>query len=48
MPPKRKSSPGGKGLRSQLKGLENDSNTSSVGKMLTRRTKQKDGMFGFQ
>ena len=46
MPPKRKSPPGGKGLRSQLKGLEDDLNISTVGKMLTRRTKQKDGKFG--
>ena len=45
MPPKRKSRPGGKGLRSQLKGLEKDLNVSTVGKMLTRRTKQKGGKF---
>ena len=43
MPPKRKSPPGGKALRSQLKVGDTDSNASSV-KMLTRGRKQKGSM----
>ena len=44
MPPKRKSPSGGKGLRSQLRVGDTDSNASSV-KMLTRGRKQNGGMF---